>query len=320
MERAVGGSSEGRPLKTWGLRAGQLVLTALVTWFIVSRVGLGLEELRSLESGVWRPAAAPFLASVCLLVGGYFMSAAIWGRIVEDLGGPRLPPRVTIPLFMVANLGRYVPGKVWQIAGLAALARTKGVPVAIATAAAVVGQGVALVAAASLGALALLVSPDPYPLWGTLTVAAILAGLLLVAVPGVYARVLGAWFRLARAEQPAALTSQGAFRWFILYLVNWTAYAGAFWLLALSFGMDGAPLLVGSSFAAAYVLGYVMIFAPAGLGPREGFLIAFLTPQFGPGAAAMIAVAARLWTTAVEVVPAAGFWLSGAVRGGQHER
>jgi glycosyltransferase 2 family protein len=320
VERLHDRPPDGRVLKTWAIRAAQLALTALVTWFIVSRVGVGVEELRTLDVTVWRPRPLPFLASTLLLALGYFVSAGIWGRIVSDLGGPKLPTRTSVPVFMVANLGRYVPGKIWQIAGLAALARGHGVPVTIATAAAVVGQGMALVAASALGALALFASPDPYPLWGTVTVGAITAGLALAAVPAVYGRVLGAWFRLARAERPADLTPGSGFLWLALYLVNWTIYAAAFVLLTISLGMDGPVLAVGSAFSAAYVLGYVMIFAPAGLGPREGFLIAFLTPHLGAGAAAVVAIAARLWTTAVEVVPAAGFWLLGGVRGSTNDR
>lgn len=319
MEHHLDGPPDGRALKTWAIRAGQLALTALVTWFIVSRVGLGLDELGSLDVGAWRPHALPLLASAVVLGLGYFMSAGIWARIVEDVGGPKLPARVSVPVFMVANLGRYVPGKVWQIAGLAALARRHGVPVTVATGAAVVGQGVALVAASAIGSLALFASPDPYPFWGAVTVGAIVAGLALVSVPAVYRQVLGAWFRLARAERPTSLTPARTSLWLGLYLVNWAVYAGAFVLLAASFGADGPVLAMGSAFAAAYVLGYVMIFAPAGLGPREGFLIVFLTPHVGAGAAAMVAVAARLWTTGVEVVPAAAFWLFGGVRGGPHE-
>ena len=34
-----------------------------------------------------------------------------------------MPVWTTVRVFMVANLGRYVPGKIWQIAGLAYLAK-----------------------------------------------------------------------------------------------------------------------------------------------------------------------------------------------------
>jgi hypothetical protein len=79
-------------------------------------------------------------------------------------------------------------------------------------------------------------------------------------------------------------------------------------VLCISLGLDASPVPIASAFAASYVLGYLMIFAPAGLGPREGFLIALLTPYFGVGPSGVVAVIARLWTTAVELVPAGLFW------------
>lgn len=281
----------------------------LVTWFIVSRVGLGLDELRSLDSEVWTPHWPVLAVASLVLAGGYFASAALWGRIVRDLGGPELGPRRTVPLFMIANLGRYVPGKVWQIAGLAALARARGVPVGIATGAAVLGQGIALLAAATLGVIAMLGSPRPYPAWGMVALTVILGGVALSAVPRVFHAAVRAWFRITRTEPPESLEPRRGAQWYALYLLNWGVYALAFWILTRSFGLEGAALPVASAFAASYVLGYAMLFAPAGLGPREGFLIAFLTPHFGAAPAGMIAVVARLWTTVVEVVPAAAFWM-----------
>jgi hypothetical protein len=62
---------------------------------------------------------------------------------------------------------------------------------------------------------------------------------------------------------------------------------------------------VGPAFAAAYVAGYVAVFAPAGLGIREVSLVAFLAPVLAPEPAAALAVVARLWTTGVELLPAA---------------
>jgi uncharacterized membrane protein YbhN (UPF0104 family) len=58
-----------------------------------------------------------------------------------------------------------------------------------------------------------------------------------------------------------------------------------------------------------------MIFAPAGVGVREGFLVAFLTPFFGAGPSAVLALVARVWTTLVELLPAAAFWFWRMVRG-----
>src|SRR5690606_36227844 len=112
---------------------------------------LGFDDLAGLEAGAWTPRPSMLVVASVALLLAYLASASIWGRIVWDLGGPALGARDSVQVFMVANLGRYVPGKVWQIAGLATLAHRRGVPVGVATGAAVAGQGAALIAAASGG-------------------------------------------------------------------------------------------------------------------------------------------------------------------------
>lgn len=293
----------------WLVRIGQLVLTVLVTWFIVNRVGLGMAQLQNVDASAWIPSALPFLAASALLLAAYFLSAAIWGEIVHDLGGPRLLIRDSVQLFMIANLGRYLPGKVWQMAGLAALAQTRGVPVRTGTGAAVLGQGLALVAAAGVGTLALLSGPDNLRPLGFVGSVGIGVVVVLIGIPRVFNALAVRWFRLARSEFPVGLGSAHGLRWLGLYALNWVMYATSFWGLCMSLGLEGAILPVSSAFAAAYVLGYLMIFAPAGLGPREGFLMALLTPQFGVASSGMIAIVARLWTTIVEVIPAGLFWM-----------
>ncbi len=305
------GTPEGH-LKRSLVLTGQLALTAVVTWFIVDRVGLSFGELRGVE---WRADPALAGASCILLLLGYFMSAALWGRIVVDLGGPALPARDSIRMFMVANLGRYVPGKVWQITGLAVMARNRGIPARTATAAAVLGQGIALAAATLVGLGALVGGPPEIRRWGLPGAAVVVAATAVGLVPAVFARATDLWFRLARQDAPSTLRSVHALRWLGLYVANWGLYAFSFWLLAASFGYRGGVVPVGSAFAAAYVLGYIMIFAPAGVGVREGFLVAFLTPFFGAGPSAVLALVARVWTTLVELFPAAAFWLWQVARG-----
>lgn len=279
-----------------------------MTWFILDRVGLSLEELGALDPAWWSPDPLLLAVSCLLLFAGYAFSAAVWGLMVRDLGGPRLGGWEAIRLFMIANLGRYVPGKLWQIAGLAALARARGVPAATATGAAVLGQGIALVAASAVGLGAVLAGPPELATWAPWAAGALAVAVGVGLLPPVFRPVASLWFRLARQDEPELLGSVHALRWLLLYALNWVLYALAFAVLARSLGV-GAPLVpLASAFAAAYVLGYLMIFAPAGVGVREGFMVALLTPWIGAAPSGALAVVARVWTTAVEVIPAAVFW------------
>ena len=298
-------------MKRVSVRLLQVGLTVVVTWFIFDRVGVDLALLGTLNTGEWRPRPTLFLASCVVLVVGYVWSASMWGRLVRDLGGPRLPVWTSVRVFMMANLGRYVPGKVWQIAGLAYLAKREGVQASVATGAAILGQGIALLGASLVGVGALFGANELWRQigwWGRIAgfgVALTIVG--AVVVPPLFRHVVAFWFRVTRTDPPGDGLGSGnvGLRWLTLYVVNWGIYATAFWLLYLSFGESRPFLQVGPAFAAAYVAGYIAVFAPAGAGIREGILVVLLQPIMAREAAVVLAVIARLWTTAVELVPAA---------------
>lgn len=308
LDGRAGRAGRGR---AWTVRALQLGLTLLVTWIIFRAVGVRLEDLEGLDPAAWRPRGGFLAGASLLLLAGYGMSAALWGHMVRDLGGPRLPVGTAVRTFFIANLGRYLPGKLWQIAGLAWLARKKGVSPSVATGAAVMGQAFALAGAAVVGSTAFLGAGGELRTTGVIVLGAVLIGLVVAAVPRLLRGLLGLWFRLLRREVPDGLVVGPGFapRWVALYTLNWSLYAIAFWLLVLAFERPGTLLQTAPAFAAAYLVGYLAVFSPAGLGIREGVLTAFLAPVTGQGAAAALAVLARLWTTAVEVVPAGALWL-----------
>ena len=298
-------------MKRAGIRLLQVGLTVLVTWFIFDRVGVDLALLGRLDTGEWRPRPALFFASCVVLAVGYVWSASLWGRLVRDLGGPRLPVWTSVRVFMVANLGRYVPGKLWQIAGLAYLAKREGVEASVATGAAVLGQGIGLLGAAFVGIGVFFGANEFWRAIGWMGqvagVGAASAIIAIVVIPSIFRRIVAFWFRLTRTDPPGDGLGSGnaGLRWLTLYVVNWGIYATAFWLLYLSFGEWRTFLQVGPAFAAAYVAGYIAVFAPAGAGIREGVLVVLLQPIMARDAAVVLAVIARLWTTAVELVPAA---------------
>lgn len=291
----------------------QLLLTGLVTWFIFRRLGVGVRELAAVQPGTWPLEWATIGMASAVLLGGFLLSAVLWGVMVRELGGPRIRLRPAARVFLLANLGRYVPGKVWQVAGLAYLGRDLGVNPGLSTAAAVLGQSTALLGASAVGAAAVLGSPVGGLAWAVAAGAVVVVLVAFLSLPPVFHRVVRFGYRRAPDGPPVRLLRDRTFvpRWVGLYALNWVVYAGAFWLFVRGLGREVDPVIAGSSFAAAYVLGYLAVFAPAGVGVREGFLAAFLGPSLGAAAAGAVAIAARVWMTAVEVIPA-------AVIGGRH--
>ena len=91
------------------------------------------------------------------------------------------------------------------------------------------------------------------------------------------------------------------------YLGVWLIMGSAFALLAASLTpvtpQQFAALI--ATWAAAYVIGYLSMLTPSGLGVREGVMILLLAPLFPAPVPTIIALAARLWMVIAEVVGAA---------------
>lgn len=277
-----------------------------MTWFVLDRLGLSLAQVRELDARWWTPNLAWLAIASAVLGAGYALSAVLWAVMVQDLGGRPIRPLRAIALFMTANLGRYLPGKVWQILGLTYLSRTEGVGARVAGAAAVLGQLFALGGAALVGSAALLEGSTWHRGVAAVSAAVVTTLCLAFFVAPIRRRVLTALERWGGTQFDRPRIGAGfGLRWALLYFINWIIYAGAFWLFVMSYEPAARFLDTAPAFAAAYLLGYVFLPAPAGLGIRESAMTGLLAPALGVTGAFAVAVLSRLWLTVIEVVPAA---------------
>jgi len=296
-----------RPIQVWAKVTLQLLLTLGVTWFILTRVGVTAEEVRASLVALPNLQFGWLILSGALLLVGFLLAARSWGWMVEELGGRDPGASASMRVVLLSNLGRYIPGKLWQIAGLALLGRKSGTSATLSTASGLLGLCFGLGAAMIFALPAILrVSGDSGQGSTTLLVGfALLLILGAVSIPSLLRRGLEVIFRLARLpkeELPRGSASFGP-RWLGWHLFIWTIYGGAFLLFIQAVGFNGGHLFFASAFAAAYLLGYVALFAPAGIGVREVVLVALLRPEVGNSAVG-IAVLARLWITVFEILPA----------------
>jgi glycosyltransferase 2 family protein len=216
-----------------------------------------------------------------------------------------------VRIFFVSNLARYVPGAVWQFAGLAAMAAAAGASPVAATLAVLLQQLVLLTTG-----FVLILSGAPHFLgaWtrtldsvSQLLLAALLTGALIWLGP----RALPVVRRWAErvVKRPVPLPSP-PHRGFALYVVRaalgWVAYGVAFWLFSRALFGDAAPSawLAATAYVASYLAGLLAIFAPAGIGVREGALVLSLQPAIGAERAFVLAVASRVWLVALEIIDA----------------
>ena len=297
--------------------AGWVLAAAVV--LLVGRVLLrDLRELRAHPLPT-NPDWAALAWSGVVFLAAHAVLVQTW-RSVLGCWDARLPFWTAARIWSVSSLGRYLPGKLWQIGAMGAMARDVGVSPIAASGSAILGTLVNLVAGfvvALVGGRVLLErASDGY---GSLAVAFVVLGAAaLVAAPAVVPRIAPLIGRLAGRPVQTTLPARAVLYALAGNIVAWLLYGAAFQLFVL--GLLGSAAGGYAEYLAAYTIsylvGYLALFTPAGLGVREGAMVTVLVyaglatrPQ-----AALVALSSRVWLTLLEVVPGFLFWALAAVR------
>jgi hypothetical protein len=259
------------------------------------RIGVGWLALSALV--VWSMYAILIVAWRVMLAG--------WGQRLDGWGAARI--------WTVSSLGKYLPGKVWAVAGMALMAQRAGVAPWAATGSAVVLQVLAIGTGAAIAGLtghrAIEAAHPGSQVALLLLVVASLVGVGLLLWPPVLRRLL----RLAApdAEHRGAPPVGGIAVGIVANALAWVGYGAALWLLARGIlpSVWLRPALAVAVFTASYLAGFLALFAPGGIGVREGLFILMLQGPLGIGAATALAVASRLLLTLTELGAAVPFLL-----------
>jgi glycosyltransferase 2 family protein len=261
-----------------------LAFLAVRLWRLWSSTDLSLRDVRP---GV--AVAAVVVSTIAVVSYG-----CVWPVVLDRLGIEAQARQLM--LFLKSQLGKYLPGSVWQFAGRIGLGRGEGIPANIGLASIAVEVAASLFAAVVVGGLVL-------SLWAGLVVAAAAAVATAATIRrhGWISRLAGSVPRLdarlvARAARVIPLATP-------LYGVVWVVYGTAFWLTARALFVVPAsdvPLYIGV-FALSWAVGFVAIFAPGGVGVREAVIVGLLVGHLGEAKAIVLAGASRIVLTTIDL-------------------
>lgn len=223
--------------------------------------------------------------------------------LVRDLGGASLSRSRTYALQFIAHLVRHMPGRFWGIAYQ--IARTRGeisasalliVHTVLAAAAAyftgwcaltilAFGKSVSLGLVAAVGGALLLLLSVP------LARAAARIGDRLPTLPGRFGRV-----QLQLVDAIARMPVGAALHFHLIVLVGWLLYLGAWALFGEAYpGLDaGQGLRIVAYYSLAWIVGFLAVFTPSGLGVREVVFLG-LASEFPADVLATTAILGRVW-------------------------
>jgi uncharacterized membrane protein YbhN (UPF0104 family) len=284
----------------------KLVIIVLVVYALGRHVWTLIEEwreqgeaLRSLSfHWAWIAVAA------LTYVAGQVCFGLFWVRLLRRLGaaGSWL---TMLKAYTVGTLGKYVPGKALVVILRSGLLRDSGVSRVSIGLAAVYETIVVMVAGGLLaGACLYFARPDDwvYAL-GAVAVATGLAATLHPAIFSRFGAVVALPFKDPQDHLPTKCWWRVFWQWGWLPFAGWLLLGGSFWSAAYGMGLECSSLdalvaLTGAA-ALATVIGFVIIFMPAGLGVRELIIIHLLAPRWGTPAVVIATLLLRtIWTAA----------------------
>jgi len=284
-------------LRSPWVRWGFLVLALALAVYAVVAVRDDLADAAAALPGA-RIAGAALLAVA--FVGCTLLS---WRALLTDLGS-RLDPRAAVAVFGISQLGKYVPGGVWNVVAAAEVGADHGVPRRRTMTATAVATGVGVVSGAVVGVIALpFVAAEALDDWAWALW--LLPAVVVLLLPPVLNRLLAAALRLARRpalEHPLSWGGLGAAAGWAA--AGWVLAGVQVWLLATGLGMASdvrtLALAVGG-YALAWMVGFLVVVVPAGAGARELVLLAVLTGVLPHAEVLLVVLVSRVLVTLADL-------------------
>ncbi len=284
---------------------------AVIAWFVVRALAAHWSDVLAATRDL-HPRWPGVVIASAIVLSTHALLIQSWRGLLRGWGG-RLAYGDAVRIWTVSNLARFVPGTLWSVGVMGVLARRTGVAPAAAGGAAILNT---LLNLAAGFAVVTLVSGDVVtrlapqvrhaPLIG-----ATLGAAGLVILPFAVPALTGIAARVLRRAPPPRIPAPFILAAFAANVVAWLAYGVAFGCFARAVLPNAGDNWAGfvAVFTGAYVIGFLAILTPGGLGVREGAMVVALT-RLGMASAAdavVLAVAARLWLTLLEVAPGVAF-------------
>lgn len=253
------------------------------------------------------------LASVALLL----VTSLTWRHCLHVVGGGRISLHIAITHTAFMLIGKYVPGKVWGIALRAVTSARYALTPAMVMRGSFLEFALAVQSALIIGLPVYFLHSRPAVL--ALTIALLVGGSYFAyryglrllawlsrAVPKLGARLPGA----LEGSDPGA---RGYFPALALFCLQWAIICAI--VLILLRVVHGAPstatvAAVAAAYPLSVVAGFAAVFAPGGIGVREGAFVGLLIPFMPIKEAVDLALLLRAWNVTFDfLVGLAGYGL-----------
>jgi uncharacterized membrane protein YbhN (UPF0104 family) len=292
------------------IRSVQVIVILLIFYFLIKGVVANWSQVKGFD---WKFDYPLLAISFVLQIAALCWLVQVWRWILRHSGSTVSYPGL-FKIWFFANLGRYLPGKVWQFLGMVYMLEKRGVPPRNTFSTVVLAQSFSVMSGLLLAFVFLgvnlysqFLSDNP----GLMVVIAIffLAVVAFACYPRLLQRLVNFGLGILKREKISLdITRKDVIIYVLCYSVSWLLFGLAFLVFIKAMAQASLsmyPSLTGA-FAFSVNIGFLVLFVPGGIGVREGLLVLLLSSLF-PGffpvpVATLISLLARLWVTVAELL------------------
>lgn len=298
-------------MKSGEKKTGNFNYRSFIKWIIVVSIFVFLlkmvwENWNQVKEASFTFRPFSLILSTLVFAFSYFIQIWAWYLITLRLG-IAISWGETLEGWFTSQLGKYLPGKVWLLLGRFYYYESKGKSKKIISVALYFETVTLLVAAVLifLSALSFFRELGPFysgkQFWW-LVLLCLFAFIFLH--PRVLQKILNS-FLLRFKRDPISLTiSYPDILWILIVCIFvWGVEGFGFYLFVDSITpvSEKYILFLTGALAISTTLGLIALFAPSGLGVREGVLVILLSLVMATPVAVVISILTRLWMTLIEI-------------------
>ena len=293
-------------LKKTLLRLIQFLLIGVIFYFLIKGLLANWSQVKDFD---WRFNYYLLTISFALQILTLLWLVKILKWILKKTGSS-VSYRRLFKAWFISSLGKYLPGKVWQLLGMILLLEKEGIPKKNTFSSVVLGQTLSVISGLLIGALFLgsdlyseILSKNPALI--ILIIVFFMGVLALFFYPKLLERMINLGLRILKKDQILLdFKSKDIFFYFLSYSLAWISFGLGFTIFVKAFSPASLGIYPGltGAFAFSFNIGFLALFVPGGIGVREGILVLLLEAYFPAPVAILISILSRLWVSFVELL------------------
>ena len=299
------------------LRFGRYLFALAILFFLCKHLFELLHEIKA-EAISFNPFL--LLTSYAVLFAYHFVYIIPWLTIYQNTTSEPISFLSSWTLIHLSEPGKYLPGKVGQFVGMAALCRSLGISRDEAIASTLLHLAIKCFLGCLIGGPFILSPESREYLLNVLTnfrynsfrISAII--LVIIGLGVVFLILLrnrlSSKIPYLKKVIPAVFSFRKLCRLIAIHLFLWACAGISFFIFVKSIypiGLVQLPIIL-SIYPFAWSIGFMSLITPSGLGVRESVLSIFLTTCLPPVTATLVALLSRLWFLTTDIILAVIAW------------